>query len=80
MSEDISAARHTAGEGVYSGVWVDPENELPGESETVLVLLEDYSVGFGYVIDGGWEIALPPWEPRGDGGGDVLYWTKLPLP
>ena len=78
MPEEISSLQSPAGEGVYSGIWIEPKEELPEEGEPVLLLLDDYSMGFGCLMNATWEIVLPPWEQALNGEEEVIYWTKYP--
>lgn len=50
----LSAEELVAQPSHYSGVWVDANAELPEDGEPVLVLTEEYVIGFGYVLDGEW--------------------------
>lgn len=78
MPEEISLDNQLAKGNAYNGIWIDSKKDLPEEGEPVLVLLEDYSLGFGYLMNGVWEVMLPPWEPAFQGEEDVIYWTKYP--
>jgi len=51
---------------------------LPDEGEPVLILTDDYIVGFGYVMDDEWEIQLPPWNSAYEDTAEVIFWTTQP--
>lgn len=78
MPEEISTLKPAAVAGVYTGVWIDPKEELPGEGEMVLVILDDYSMCFGFWMDDSWEIGPPPWDYPVTGEEEVIYWTEYP--
>jgi len=58
--------------------WVSSEVALPDEGEPVLILTDDYIVGFGYVMDDEWEIQLPPWNSAYEDTAEVIFWTTQP--
>ena len=62
----------------YCGEWVSPEVALPDEGEPVLILTDDYTLGFGYFQDDQWEIQLPPWNSASEDTAEVIFWTTQP--
>jgi hypothetical protein len=62
----------------YCGEWVNSEVALPDDGEAVLILTDDYILGFGYFMDDEWEIQLPPWNSASEDTAEVIFWTTQP--
>jgi hypothetical protein len=80
LPESISEIIQTEAANSYSGVWMRADEDLPEDSVQVIVMTDEHSLGFGYVLDGEWQLVLPPWDVTNEEEAVVLYWTDCPPP
>lgn len=78
FASDGGPGQTAASRAAAGAVWVDVEDGLPEEGETVLVCAEDYALGFGYRDEDEWQVSIAPWCCVHTPEPEVYYWMPIP--